>query len=177
MINAECYTWDFSDGIFLVIKEAISDVVRQTFLTFPMEPFFPYRRFFFDLSRVSVQSDQWNNVGGYKLSVSCIILDSGEIRSKSLLLLSIFRTSFLIGVQHLLLWRFKQITKIHSSFCFLLIKTFDYHLMAGGHHSQKPFASHYCILSKGKAEFKTCPRIHTYFLPLFERLRGVKSCT
>ena len=66
---------------------------------------------------------------------------------------------------------------MHSSFCFLLIKVFDYHLMVGGHHSQKPFASHCCILCKEEAEFKTCPKIHAYFLPPFERLRGVKRCT
>lgn len=63
MITAECSTWDFSDGILLVIKEAISDVVRQIFLAFPMEPFFACKRPFWS-SQVSAQSDQWNNVGG-----------------------------------------------------------------------------------------------------------------
>lgn len=63
MITAECSTWDFSDGILLVIKEVISDVVRQIFLAFPMEPFFACKRPFWS-SQVSAQSDQWNNVGG-----------------------------------------------------------------------------------------------------------------
>lgn len=52
---------------------------------------------------------------------------------------------------------------MHSSFRFVLIKVFDYRLMAGRHHGKKPFASHYVSFAKKKLSSRPAPE----FMPTF----------
>lgn len=192
MITAKFSALDFSGRLILRSNEALSNVVRETFLTFPtgrLERISEFLSgalpsspevccFFFSFVeyRPSLSTEtRWGNKISIYLWSFRLCRNSGQIIAASFCFQNkVFEIS---QVQQLLFWKFKQITKIRSSFCFLLLKVFDDHLMVGGHHSQKPFTSCCCILCKKEAEFKTCPRIHAYFLPPFERLRGVKSCT
>lgn len=192
MITAKFSMLDFRGRLVLIINEALSNVLRLTFPTEKLETNTEFLNgallllqqsfslfFFFCLSGMSAQSEhlkKWlENKNSMCLWSFRLCRNSGQIIAASFCFQNkVFESS---QVQQLLFWKFKRITKMHSSFCFLLIKVFDYYLMVGGHHSQKPFASHSCILCKEEDEFKTCPRIHAYFLPPFERWRGVRSCT